>query len=47
MQIFVKSLSDKNHVLNVEASTLIDNIGAMIQDKAGNPTHQQRLVYAG
>ena len=46
-QIFIKTLTGKTHTIHVSALFSILDVKECLQDTAGTPVDQQRLIFAG
>ena len=47
MQIFVKTLTGKSIILDVNPEDRIENVKQKIQEKEGSPPVEQSLIFAG
>jgi Ubiquitin family len=47
MQVFVKTLSGKTLVVEVQADTTVSDMKMQIRDQEGVPPEQQRLIVCG
>jgi len=47
MQIFVKTLTGKSIVTDVDTTDTVLTLKKMVADKEGIPVDQQRLIYGG
>lgn len=47
MQIFVKTLTGRTIIVELEGSDSIHQLKQRVQEKEGIPIDQQRLIYAG